>query len=465
MTALDVTEPTAFDPALPVTAVEAHPNNPRRRAIADDELVGSVKASGLVQPLIVAPHPDKANKFVLIAGHRRLDALKKAKRTTAPAVVRLDLVTDGQQLEAMLVENGRRKDLSPIEEAEGYQQLTLFGYKQKDIATKVGVDSSTVSSRLRLLKLADTTQGKVHDGQISIDDALAIQSFADDTDATRRLEKAAGGEAFKQVLAEEKKRRSNVAKAAELAKPYADAGIPELPNPKGMSRWDLIREAGATFAHNEPEDHPGCAAYVVEADKWMAHVTLVCTAPDSHPGTADEDDAEWRAARERERAAEQAAAAARAEARTGRLVTIAAAVPVKAKLDPLLRTVLQQLLSLTVSRLDGRSVEVYQDLMDIADEDRWKGYGYSYVAGEADRLTRHRATLTQAPDQQLVEALIAVHVAAAEACLGQAPGSNHPYTDSAAHALAYLNILTGLGHTFTDLDTELLVAATPKDDQ
>ena len=79
---------TVYLPEVALTDVLTHPKNPRHRATADDELVESVRATGLLQPLVVAPHPDKPGKYVLVAGHRRRDALKKTKAKTAPAMLR-----------------------------------------------------------------------------------------------------------------------------------------------------------------------------------------------------------------------------------------------------------------------------------------------------------------------------------------------------------------------------------------
>lgn len=459
----------SFRADLDLSKVTAHPNNPRRRATADVELIASVKARGLVQPLIVAPHHDDDTAFTLIAGHRRLDALKKAKRTTAAVVIRNDLTTEAAQLEAMLVENGRRKDLSPIEEAEGYQQLTLFGYKQQDIATAVGVDKSTVSSRIRLLKLQPSTQTKVHGGQITIDDALAIQSFADDPATTKRLERAAGTDSFKRDLSDAKRTRANLTKARSAAAEYADAGIPELPNPKGQHWWSFLDKLGAVLlAHthsSEPADHDGCVAYFVSSDTWSSDVKLVCTNPDTHAGEVDQDEVRRQAEADKARAEREAADGAAEAARTERLATIAAALPTKVKLDPVVKAALAGLLSVQIARLaPGTATVVYQDLVDVGDDDRWVGSGRWHDPNQLLRLGRHRDVLAQAGDRALLDALVAVLVAGGEDCLGERPGSHYPHPYAAAHARDYLEVLRSLGHVFSDVDDQLLATATPGED-
>lgn len=135
MTALPApsTQPAAQAPALFFLApkeIKEHPDNPRQVVTADEELVDSVRAVGVLEPLVVAPPhsgiPARSMHgatWVLIAGHRRLAAAKAAGLDTVPAIARTDLTSRAAQVEAMLVENLHRADLTPVEEGDAYQLL------------------------------------------------------------------------------------------------------------------------------------------------------------------------------------------------------------------------------------------------------------------------------------------------------------------------------------------------------
>lgn len=260
---------------IEIALLEVHKNNPRRRAVADDELVESIKTAGILQPLVVAPIPDPdvahpkpgmgihLQRYVVLAGHRRLSGAKRARLKQVPCVVREDLVTDGQQVEAMLIENAHREDLTPIEEAEGFAQLQLFGYKQKDIAKATGRDPKTVSARLRLLKLAKSTKDRVHKGQMTLDDALAIADFADDPETTKKLEAAAkGGSAWtlKHEIDLAKKRRKLTREQAEVVADLKARGIPEVTIGPDQDLDDVLPGATSIYATSfrDPADHDGC---------------------------------------------------------------------------------------------------------------------------------------------------------------------------------------------------------------
>lgn len=185
--------------------IQTHPSNPRREVTDLEELVASIKAKGILEPVIVAPHPagvkvKRGADYVLIAGHRRLAAARQAKAKTVPAVFRSDLVDEASQLEAMLVENLHRADLSPIEEGEGYQALLALNLTQGDIAEKVGRPKRTVSERVRLAKLPDKVRTKVHTHQVSITDGLALAEFDDAPDVQERLQMHLGTYQWAQAL-------------------------------------------------------------------------------------------------------------------------------------------------------------------------------------------------------------------------------------------------------------------------
>ena len=136
--------------ALPVDQIHPNPRQPRRRFEPDAAtgLASSVRAQGLLQPVVVRPRP--AGGWELIAGERRWRAAKDARLETVPALVRE--ADDRDTLLLSLVENVAREQLSPVEEARAYAVLLdEFGLSLGDVAERVGKAKPTVSNRVRLL--------------------------------------------------------------------------------------------------------------------------------------------------------------------------------------------------------------------------------------------------------------------------------------------------------------------------
>lgn len=141
------------------------------RALAD--LADSIRAQGVLQPLLARPHPTKTDCFEIIAGERRWRAAQLAEIHEVPVLVRS--LTDEQAAAAGLVENLQRQDLNPIEEAEGYQRLLEeFGNTQEDVATAVGKSRSHVANTLRLLNLPATVKEEVRKGALTAGHARAL---------------------------------------------------------------------------------------------------------------------------------------------------------------------------------------------------------------------------------------------------------------------------------------------------
>ncbi len=126
------------------------------RYVQDDEaleeLAASIKANGLVQPIVVRPSEDGDGRYTLILGERRLHASKKAGKATIPSLVRK--VSRQQAAEMTIVENLQREDLSPLEQAEAFRVLSNeFEMTQQQIAERVGLSRGSVANYMRLLKL------------------------------------------------------------------------------------------------------------------------------------------------------------------------------------------------------------------------------------------------------------------------------------------------------------------------
>lgn len=157
---------------IPTARIRPNPYQPRREfdPAALAELEGSIKANGLLQPISVRR---KGESYELIAGERRLRAVRNLDWKDVPAVVR-DF-DDQTMLVLALVENLQRADLNPIEEARGYQRLLgEFSLTHQEVADAVGKDRSTITNLLRVLTLPEHIQQLVESGRLSTGHARAL---------------------------------------------------------------------------------------------------------------------------------------------------------------------------------------------------------------------------------------------------------------------------------------------------
>ncbi len=306
---------------LPVDQIHSHPNNPRRLAVADDEMVDSIRSLGVLTPVTVAPALD-GDGYTMIGGHRRKNGAVQADLIQIPAIIREDLVTEAQQLEAMLVENLHRSDLTAVEEAEAYEQLTFAGLDVAAIAAATGRAAATVRSRLKLTTLATSTRDRLHGGEMTLLDAEAMLEFTDDPDATTELEEAIGTGNFRWKVEDLRRRKAMAARNAAQVIEFEELGAKPFDLPAGTSwsrdtvyplEWFPAGDLSDPAAHDGHLGYHGVDSY--------AGVKLICTDAASHPlsgsrttAAAPNMNSEWekqREERERERVRQEAAAAAR----------------------------------------------------------------------------------------------------------------------------------------------------------
>jgi ParB family chromosome partitioning protein len=163
---------------LPVSSIVPNPLQPRSHINEAElvELTASIEASGLLQPVVVRP---RNGKYELIAGERRWRAVQRLGWPKIPAVIKE--ADDQTLLTLALIENLQRDDLTPIDEAAGYQRLSdEFQLGQAEIARLVGRDRSTVANILRLLRLPDSIKGLIQDGKLSEGHGRALLSVPDE---------------------------------------------------------------------------------------------------------------------------------------------------------------------------------------------------------------------------------------------------------------------------------------------
>ena len=164
---------------IPIANLKPSPSQPRRlfNKNSINELADSIKAKGLVQPLVVRPSFSDANSYEIIAGERRWRAAQIAQLHEVPVVIRN--FNDTEALEVAIIENVQRSDLSPIEEAAGYKRLIEnHGHTQEDLSGIVGKSRSHIANIIRLLSLPQSIQDMITEGKISSGHARAIMNSA-----------------------------------------------------------------------------------------------------------------------------------------------------------------------------------------------------------------------------------------------------------------------------------------------
>lgn len=291
-----------FVPEMPVGWIAPSPHNPRRQfdAAALNELAESIRVDGVQQPIVVRPvnpkdwqivpargratfveahytgmfavvraddqyaeqtavYNSRADaetaipRFQIVMGERRWRASKLCERPTIPVIVRIDL-SDRDALRLAVVENCKRTDLNPIEEADSYRALLDAGFKQAEIAEQVGVEPATISNALRLRKLPKAIRDMVIEKKLSGSHARALLRFD-------------GFEAVQIALAEYTIANSESAKSLEKGVPHAtmleDAKLIKAFNPKNVT-FDADRVCAAC-PFGALREVPG---------SWYSHVCL-----------------------------------------------------------------------------------------------------------------------------------------------------------------------------------------------
>ena len=288
---------------LDLDLIDPHPRNPRRDLGDLTELTASIKADGVRNAIHVIVSED-GERYVVVQGHRRRQASIDAGRTTIPALIREDLKTDADVLVEMAVENLLRADLTPLEEAVLFEQLTLAGVKPATIAKRTGRKKATVEARLALMTLPEAARDAVHGAQLSLDDAAALIEFADDEDTVKRLTAAAGTSDFRWQLQSARTRRENAARRTASLASLAAAGVTVVDQPTDWWTKTLQRILGdavpgiteeSTYEQDAATRLAWHAEHCEHHVAWVdgsGHATYGCSNPSVHrpqDGSTDED--------------------------------------------------------------------------------------------------------------------------------------------------------------------------------
>ncbi len=210
---------------VPIEYIRANPKNPRRHFNETEleELASSIRAKGVIQPILVRAVRGQADAFEIIAGERRWRASQKAGLHEVPII--LMEISDKEALEIAIIENVQRADLNPLEEALGYDSLIQqFEYAQADLGKIVGKSRSHIANTLRLLKLPDSVKKHLQEGRLTAGHARALLAH-DNPEAlakaiiekglnVRDVEALAGAQA--EAKGRPPKKRPRVAKSADV---------------------------------------------------------------------------------------------------------------------------------------------------------------------------------------------------------------------------------------------------------
>jgi len=218
---------------LPLSSIHANPMQPRTVFQADrlDELAASIRANGIIQPIVVRQHQEG---YQIVAGERRWRAAKLAGVTEVPVVVQD--VADPRMLELALIENIQREDLNPIETAHAYERLSReLGLSHEEIGRRTGKDRTSITNIVRLLKLPKEVQLLVAEHRLTMGHARAILGLPEATTQIQIAEKAAAQnlsvrqvEALVQELTAQRPREGSANRKEPSLDPNVKAAIEEL---------------------------------------------------------------------------------------------------------------------------------------------------------------------------------------------------------------------------------------------
>lgn len=169
-----ITDRTLAD--LSIDKVTPDPGN--RPTTIDAKFKASIAEHGVLEPVLVAPHPDVKGGFLLIAGERRWKGAKAAGHKTIPAIIRVGL-TEAERIILQVTENSERQDLAPCEEGNQYMRLAELDFTIKTLAKTVGRSQGYVRQRLKLVELPRNAQKEIDQGRWSIEDGIHALALLD----------------------------------------------------------------------------------------------------------------------------------------------------------------------------------------------------------------------------------------------------------------------------------------------
>ncbi len=239
---------------LPIEFLIPSPFQPRHRFDENDlrDLVASVREHGILQPILVRRHGDTSDRYEIIAGERRWRAAQQARLTKVPVVIK-DF-NDEEALEVALIENVQREDLTPVEEAQGYQRLMEeFEHTQEQVSKLIGRSRSHIANTLRLLNLPIEVREMLHTGLLTAGHGRALLNDPNPVATAKKI--VAGGLNVRETeaLAPKKKRAATTPAAKDadtlaLERDLSTAvGLPVTISFKGEKKGGTLKVAYSTL--------------------------------------------------------------------------------------------------------------------------------------------------------------------------------------------------------------------------
>lgn len=235
---------------IPIGDLAHHPENPRADLGDLTELTESIRANGILQNLTVVPDPQTC-KYLVVIGNRRFEAAKAAGMVEVPCAVAADM-DHKTQVATMLMENMQRQDLTPYEQAQGFQLMMDLGFKEKEIGEKTGFSTKTVKDRLKLTKLNKKEFTKAIDRGANLIDLIEVTKLESKSAQNHVLE-AAGTENFRQRMQSALKDQEFEKNKKRLLPVLEELGLKEIPqNERYNAKWE--HEWNEDFDMNGSED-------------------------------------------------------------------------------------------------------------------------------------------------------------------------------------------------------------------
>lgn len=307
--------------ALPILSIRPHPLNPRFDLGPLEDLAADIAAHGLLEPVVVVPGSygkptgecidcaqqvrrvgavleehlhdgvpcpggsmPAGDEWYLLAGHRRYAAARMAGLEKLPAVARFDLTSRADVLMAMLRENLHRHDLSPMEEARAYEQLTFEGMTVTRIAKQTNRSPKTIERRLALTGLPEGAQRLLHKGQITLQDAEALVDLP--PSASERALQVIGTRRFRETVVRERGVTDDAAIIAELHREFLDPFVRGAQKPHRSMLPAVRREIVLALSEGLPprvvrawRDVLGRDLGTVDPDRALIALVAVMEAP------------------------------------------------------------------------------------------------------------------------------------------------------------------------------------------
>lgn len=250
------TTPTAAKPGtLPLGLIQPNPMQPRTSFNSDglEELAASIRANGIIQPIIVRRMGDS---YQIVAGERRWRAARIAQLEEVPVVVQD--IADRAMLEVALIENIQREDLNPIETAHAFERLGRdLGLSQEEIGRRTGKDRTSIANIVRLLKLPKEVQLLVAERRLSMGHARAILGLPTAEEQIQLAEKTVAlGLSVRQV-------------ETQVQEMTADRG-----KPAAGSRKDAIQDPNVRAAAEELERALGTRVRIIELSEQRGRIEI-----------------------------------------------------------------------------------------------------------------------------------------------------------------------------------------------